>query len=127
VPVAAVALGAAIIEKHLTLRRSDGGPDSAFSMEPAEFAAMVRQVRSAERALGRVRYQPAEREAGSRSLRRSLYVVAAVRAGDAVTSANVRSIRPANGLHTRHYEAVLGRRFAADLPAGTPLSWDVLR
>ncbi|MEK7414049.1 MAG: pseudaminic acid synthase [Planctomycetota bacterium] len=122
VPVAAVALGAAVIEKHVTIRRSDGGPDSSFSMEPAEFAAMVRQVRAAEQALGNVSYTPAAREAGSRALRRSLYIVKAVRAGELATADNVRSIRPANGLHTRHYDAVLGRRFAADLPAGTPLT-----
>jgi N-acetylneuraminate synthase len=126
VPVAAVALGAAIIEKHLTLRRADGGPDGSFSMEPEEFATMVRQVRSAEKALGRVRYEPAPREVASRALRRSLFVVAAVRAGETVTAANVRSIRPGHGLHTRHYEEVLGRCFVTDLAAGTPLAWNHL-
>lgn len=126
VPVAAVALGAAIIEKHLTLRRADGGPDAAFSLEPAEFRQLVEAVRCAEAALGGVRYEPTAKEAASRGLRRSLFITAPVQAGEAVTAANVRSIRPGHGLHTRHYEAVLGRRFARDLPAGTPLAWEHL-
>lgn len=126
VPVAAVALGAAIIEKHLTLRRSDGGPDAAFSLEPAEFAVMARMVRSAEQALGRVRFTPSSKEIGSRILRRSLFVVADVAAGEVVTERNVRSIRPGHGLHTRHADEVLGRRFVRAVTAGTPLAWDLL-
>ncbi len=126
VPVAAVAMGAAIIEKHLTLRRSDGGPDASFSLEPAEFRELVRAVREAEAALGTARYEPTSKEAASRGLRRSLFVVTPVKAGEMASAANVRSIRPGHGLHTRHYEAVLGKRFARDLPAGTPLAWEHL-
>lgn len=126
VPVAAVALGATIVEKHLTLRRADGGPDSSFSLEPSELAEMVGQIRIAEQALGGVSYTPTAREAGSRKLRRSLFVVEDVSAGESFTEANVRSIRPGQGLHTRHLSAVLGRRAAKDVKRGTPLSWDIV-
>lgn len=126
VPIAAVAMGATIIEKHVTLRRADGGPDSGFSLEPAELAEMVAQIRVAEQALGSVNYTPTPREAGSRMLRRSLFVVEDVAAGDAFTSQNVRSIRPGHGLHTRHLPEVLGRRASRDVARGTPLSWDLL-
>lgn len=126
VPVAAVALGAAIVEKHLTLRRADGGPDSGFSLEPAEFGEMVSALRTTEEALGTVDYAPTAHEAGTRALRRSLFVVRDVRAGELFTEANVRSIRPANGLHTRYLSEVLGRRAGRDIERGTPLSWDLL-
>jgi N-acetylneuraminate synthase len=126
VPVAAVALGASIIEKHLTRRRSDGGPDGAFSTEPEELAALVRDVRDAARAIGTVSYTATEHEAGSRRLRRSLFVVADVAAGEPLTGDNVRSIRPADGLHTRHLDEVIGRRAARDLERGTPLRWEYL-
>lgn len=126
VPVAAVAMGAVIIEKHLTLRRANGGPDSSFSLEPEELADMVAQIRVAEKALGKVNYEPAAHEAGSRSLRRSLFVVDDVRAGEAFTERNVRSIRPGYGLHTRHLPEVLGRRAVRDVARGTPLSWDLV-
>jgi N-acetylneuraminate synthase len=126
VPVAAVALGAAIVEKHLTLSRSDGGPDSAFSLEPAEFAAMVGAVRVAEQALGEIRFGPTEHEQSSLRFRRSLFVVRDVSAGEAFTAENVRSIRPAGGLHPRHLTEVLGHRAARDVARGTPLSWDLL-
>lgn len=127
VPVAAVALGACIIEKHLTLRRSDGGPDGAFSLEPDEFRAMVDQVRIAERALGRVNYEVSAKESASRVFRRSLFVVADVKAGEEFTAANVRSIRPGTGLHTRHLGEVLGRRAIHDIARGTPLNWELLQ
>lgn len=126
VPVAAVALGAVIVEKHITLRRADGGPDSGFSLEPAEFAEMVAQIRIAERAMGSVSYAPTAREVDSRSLRRSLFVVADIRAGEEFTPANVRSIRPGHGLHTRHLREVLGRTAARDISRGTPLSWELV-
>jgi len=125
-PVAAVALGATIVEKHLTLSRSDAGPDSAFSLEPAEFKAMVAAVRSAEQALGRIEYGPTSTELASTRYRRSLFVVEDMRAGEAFDSANVRSIRPATGLHTRHLEAVLGRHARIDIKHGTPLRWDLV-
>jgi len=124
VPVAAVALGACIIEKHFTLSRADGGPDSAFSLEPPEFKTMVDAIRVVEKALGVVSYEPTEREAASRVLRRSLFAVEDVKAGEAFTGKNVRSIRPSHGLAPRHLPEVLGRRAARDIARGTPLSWD---
>jgi len=127
VPVAAVALGACIIEKHLTLSRSEPGPDSAFSLEPQEFKAMVDAVRVAEKALGEVHFGCSEKEASSRVFRRSLFVVQDVRSGAAFTSDNVRSIRPGHGLHTRHLPEILGRRAARDIERGTPLSWDLVK
>ncbi len=125
-PVAAVALGACIVEKHLTLSRSTPGPDSAFSLEPPEFKAMVDAVRSAEQALGRVYFGLSVKEQASRRFRRSLFVVADVKQGEIFTRDNVRSIRPADGLHTRHLLEVLGKRAARDVERGTPLSWDLL-
>lgn len=126
VPVAAVALGAVIVEKHVTLRRADGGPDSGFSLEPDELAEMVSQIRVAEQALGAVSYEPTAKEAASRDLRRSLFVVEDVRAGEPFSEANVRSIRPGYGLHTRHLPEVLGRRAVSDIERGTPMSWDLV-
>jgi N-acetylneuraminate synthase len=125
-PVAAVALGACIIEKHFTLSRSVPGPDSAFSLEPAEFRAMVDAVRTTEAALGRVNYEVTRHEAPSRVLRRSLFVVCDVKAGETLTVDNVRSIRPGHGLHPRHLSEVLGRRAARDIARGTPLSWGLI-
>ena len=127
VPVTAVAMGACIIEKHFTLSRKAGGPDSAFSLEPAEFRRMVEAVRVAEQALGRVSYDVTEKQQVSKAFRRSLFVVRDMRAGDRFTPENVRSIRPADGLHTRHYEEVLGRSAASDIERGTPLDWSLVR
>jgi len=126
VPVAAVTLGACIVEKHITMRRSDGGPDAAFSLEPEEFSDMVKQVRIVERALGRVQYEVSEKEAISRRFRRSLFVVEDIAAGQKFTNRNVRSIRPSDGLHPRHLREVIGRTAAQDLKRGTPLSWDII-
>jgi len=126
VPVAAVALGACIIEKHLTLSRSEPGPDSAFSLEPQEFKEMVDAVRIAEKALGEVHFGFAAKEANSRVFRRSLFVVRDVKRGEILTSESVRSIRPGHGLHTRHLPEVLGRPAACDIERGTPLRWDLV-
>jgi N-acetylneuraminate synthase len=126
IPVAAVALGACIIEKHLTLSRADPTADAKFSLEPAEFKAMIEAVRVAEAALGGDRIGPTADEAESRRFRRSLFVVKDVEAGEPFTERNVRSIRPADGLHTRHYRAVLGRRAARRIERGTPLAWDLI-
>ena len=126
VPVAAVALGACIIEKHLTLSRSTPGPDSAFSLEPEGFKAMVDAVRVAERALGEIHFGFSAKEEANRSLRRSLFVVQHMKRGEAFTPVNVRSIRPGNGLHTRHLNEVLGKRAARDIERGTPLSWELV-
>jgi pseudaminic acid synthase len=126
VPVAAAALGACIIEKHITLSRSLKGPDSEFSLAPQEFKAMVEAVRVAERALGSVHFGVTEAEASSRVFRRSLFVVQDVRCGEQFTWQNVRSIRPAHGLHTRHLPEIIGKRAACDISRGTPLSWDLV-
>jgi N-acetylneuraminate synthase len=126
VPVAAVSLGACIVEKHLTLSRADGGPDGAFSLEPAEFKAMVDAVRTAGKALGEVHFGVSERESKSRMFRRSLFVVQDVKKGEPFTSENVRSIRPAHGLHTRHLTEVLGKTASRDVVRGTPLSWELV-
>lgn len=127
VPVAAVALGAAIVEKHFTLSRAAPGPDSTFSLEPAEFRAMVEEIRAAEASLGGVDYEVSDGERASRGFRRSLFVVEDVREGEEYTASNVRSIRPSGGLHTRHLDEVLGRRASSDVARGTPLSWDLIR
>jgi pseudaminic acid synthase len=126
VPVAAVALGACIIEKHLTLSRSTPGPDSVFSLEPHEFKAMVVAVRTAEKALGEVRFGLSGNEEASRAFRRSLFVVKDVKKGEAFTASNVRSIRPGHGLHPRHLTEVLGKHAAHDAERGTPLSWELV-
>jgi N-acetylneuraminate synthase len=125
-PVAAVSLGACIIEKHFTLSRATPGPDSAFSLEPDEFKAMVEAVRLAEKTLGKVNYCVSEQEATSRAFRRSLFVVQDMKAGDIFTSENVRSIRPGYGLHTRYIEQVIGRRTNQDIARGTPLAWTMI-
>lgn len=123
VPIAAVALGACIVEKHFTLSRSEPGPDSAFSLEPAEFKAMVDQVRVAESALGAIHYGVSAPESKSRVFRRSLFIVRDVTAGEPLTRQNVRSIRPGDGLHPRYLQDVLGRHASGDIPRGTPLDW----
>lgn len=123
VPVVAVALGACIVEKHFTLSRSVSGPDSAFSLEPQEFKAMVAAIRTAERALGQVCYGGSQQDAKMRAYRRSLFAVKDIKAGEPFTPLNVRSIRPANGLHPRHLDEVRGRLAACDLEKGTPLEW----
>jgi pseudaminic acid synthase len=124
VPVAAVALGACIIEKHLTLRRSDGGPDASFSLEPDEFRAMVEAVRVAEKALGSVTYEISEKEQASRALRRSLFVVEDIKAGEPFTRTNVRSIRPGQGLPVKELDRILGKQAAVGIQRGTPLAED---
>lgn len=121
VPMVATALGAKVIEKHITLARADGGPDSAFSLEPAEFADMINMVRAAESAIGDAVFEPSAGEVRSRDFRRSLYVTAPVSAGDVFTPENLRSIRPAMGLHPRYYEDILGKTATQDIAAGTPL------
>ncbi len=126
VPVAAVALGACIIERHLCLRRADGGPDGAFSLEPQEFKAMVEAVRTAEKALGSVEFASGPREASSLKFRRSLFVVEDTKKGEMFTKQNVRSIRPADGLHPRHFNQVLGKHAACDIERGTPLIWELV-
>jgi N-acetylneuraminate synthase len=124
--VAAVAMGASVIEKHFTLARADGGPDAAFSLEPAEFTALVRDCKDAWAALGRAHYDLLGSERANVTYRRSLYVAADVKAGEPLSRANVRSIRPGNGLAPAHLDAVLGRPAARDLKRGEPLAWDMV-
>ena len=126
VPVAAVALGACIIEKHLTLSRAEKGPDSDFSLEPHEFKAMVDAVRITERALGKVHFGVSPQESKSRIFRRSLFVVEDMKRGDAFTATNLRSIRPGHGLHTRYLPEIVGKHAACDIDRGTPMSWDLV-
>jgi pseudaminic acid synthase len=124
--VAAIALGATVIEKHITLSRAEGGVDAAFSLEPAEFTALRTETEVAWRALGNGLVGPTEHEKEGLRFRRSLFVVANVSAGDRVTRENVRSIRPAGGLAPVEIDNVLGRTFRADAVKGTPLTWDLI-
>jgi N-acetylneuraminate synthase len=123
VAVAAVALGASLIEKHVTLSRADGGPDAAVSLEPGELAALVEGCRAAQAALGEVTYERAESERGNAFFRRSLYVVEDMAAGDLFTGRTLRSIRPGHGLAPKHLPDVLGKRAARPVKRGTALGW----
>lgn len=124
--LAAVALGATVVEKHVTLSRADGGVDSNFSLEPQELKALVDESEVAWQALGSPALRVTQGEIESRRLRRSLYIVEPVRKGDLVTRQNVRSIRPAGGLEPLHLDAVIGREFKADCESGTPLTWNLV-
>lgn len=126
VPVAAVAMGASVIEKHLTLSRRDASPDRDFSLEPDEFKIMVDAVRIAERAMGDVHYGVTDHEFETRIFRRSLFVVEDMKAGDTFTKHNIRSIRPGHGLHPRYYDDILGKNAKIDIDRGTPLNWNMI-
>lgn len=123
---AAVALGAKVVEKHLTLRRADGGADAAFSMEPEEFALMAENIRKIEKALGKVTYELTEKQTREREHSRSLFVAQNMKAGDVFTPENLRSVRPGCGLHTKHYEEILGKKITRDAKLGTPMSWELV-
>lgn len=126
VAVASVALGATVIEKHFTLRRADGGVDSAFSMEPEEMAQLVVESERAWHALGKVQYGPVDAEKGSLVFRRSLYVAKDMKAGDIFTPENLRAVRPGLGLPPKYYDVFLGKSVRRELKKGTPLSWDLI-
>jgi N-acetylneuraminate synthase len=126
VPIAAVARGACLIEKHLTLARADGGPDAGFSLEPHEMAEVVRGCKTAWLALGDGQAKRPEAEESSRQFRRSLYAVADIGADEPLTRANVRSIRPGHGLAPRHLPEVIGRRAKIAIRRGTPLAWELI-
>jgi N-acetylneuraminate synthase len=123
VSVASVALGACVIEKHLTLRRADGGVDAAFSLEPEEFRHLVTEAERAWLGLGKINYELTEKEKKSLQFKRSLYIVKDLHAGETITQQHIRSIRPGNGLHTRYYEDVIGKKVNKNIVAGTPLAW----
>ncbi len=125
--VAAVALGATVIEKHFTLSRAEGGVDSAFSLEPHELESLVVESERAWQAMGGIVYGASAAEAQSKLHRRSIYVVADVKAGQTLTRDNIRTIRPGLGLPPVHMEDVLGKTFRADAKKGTPLTWDLIR
>lgn len=126
VAIAAVALGASMVEKHFTLARADGGVDSAFSIEPMELTALVDETHRAWRALGTVRYGPTSAEKRSMAFRRSLYVVEEMEPGEPFTPRNLRAIRPGYGLPPRYYETLIGRVAKAKIRRGTPMSWDLI-
>jgi len=126
VPVASVALGACIIEKHFILNRNLGGPDADFSIEPSEFKLMVESVRNVEKALGKVTYELTEKIKRNRIFSRSLFVVEDVKMGELFTENNVKSIRPGYGLHPKYIKIIIGRTAKQDISRGTPLSWDIL-
>jgi N-acetylneuraminate synthase len=126
VATAAVALGACIIEKHMTLARADGGPDAAFSLEPAEMARLVEDVRTAWDAIGTAGYDVKPSEGAGRDFRRSLYAVADIAAGTSFDPSNVRSIRPGGGLAPKFLPLVMTRRAARDIRRGEPLGWDMV-
>lgn len=124
--IAAVALGATLIEKHFTISRADGGPDAEFSCEPAELVALVESVRTASASLGEARYGPNASESASLGLRRSLWFVADLDAGEIVSESAVRALRPGDGIAPKHRREVVGRRVVRPVDAGTPVSWDLL-
>ena len=126
IPIGAVSLGACVIEKHFILDRSIGGPDASFSLNPAEFKYLVDSVREVERALGKVNYNISEKVRASKSFSRSLFVVKDMVAGDLFSDYNVRSIRPAYGLHTKYLSQVIGRKALCDIKRGTPLKWNLI-
>ncbi len=125
--IAAVALGARVLEKHFTLRRADGGVDSSFSLEPEELKNLVIESERAFLAMGKVNYLLSEKEQKSLQYKRSLYVVESMKEGDVFSEKNVRSIRPSNGLHTRYYEEILGKTATQDIEEGTALSWELVK
>ncbi len=126
VSAGSIPLGSKMVEKHLTLRRSDGGPDSAFSMEPEEFKQMVEDIRILEKALGSSEYVLTDTQKLEHGGSRSLFVVKDIQEGEILTPENIRSIRPGNGLHTMYYEKVLGKKAKRFLKKGTPLAWELI-
>ena len=126
VSVAAVALGAKVIEKHFTLSRAEGGADAVFSMEPEEFSQMVEDIRNIEKAVGNVKYDLTDRQKESKKRSRSLYIVEDIKMGEKLNEQNMKSIRPGYGIHTKYYEMLLGKRVKKDLKKGTALDWSYI-
>lgn len=126
VPIAAVSIGAKVIEKHFTLRRADGGPDAAFSLEPEELKAMVKSIREVEKALGNVSYKLTEQTKKSREFCRSLFVVKDIKNGEIFTEENLRSIRPGYGMSPKYLVELIGKTAKCDIQRGTPLNWELV-
>lgn len=126
VAVAAVASGAKVIEKHLTLSRADGGVDSAFSMEPSEFRKMVDDIRIVEKAMGKITYDLTDKQIAEREHSRSLFIAEDMKCGDVFDERNLRSVRPGCGLHTKYYEKLLGKKINQDVKKGTPMKWELV-
>ncbi len=126
VAIAAVAVGACIVEKHFCLDRSDVGPDSPFSMEPNEFKQMVKDIRTTEKALGHISYDLTEKQNKNKAFRRSLFAVENIKAGEIFTDKNIRSIRPSHGLPPKYFPVILGKKARTDIQRGTPLVWDII-
>ena len=126
VPIAAVALGAKIIEKHFILDKKIGGSDSSFSLEPAEFKKMVTEIRQVEKTLGHVGFDLSDKVKRSRTFARSLFAVKDIAAGEVLTENNIRSIRPSQGLAPKHLKEILGKKASADIKKGTPINWDLI-
>ncbi|MFH1536882.1 MAG: pseudaminic acid synthase, partial [Patescibacteria group bacterium] len=126
VPITAVTLGANIIEKHFTLKRSDGGPDASFSLEPDELKQLVNSIREAEKAIGKVTYEVGKKEAENIIFRKSLFVVKNIKKGEKFSSENMRSIRPGHGLAPKYYDEVMEKKATQDIERGTPLSWEII-
>ncbi|MGL5820565.1 MAG: pseudaminic acid synthase [Sarcina sp.] len=126
VSIASVAMGAKIVEKHMTLKRSDGGADSKFSMEPEEFKEMVDAIRMTEKAIGKVTYDLSEKQRNSREHSRSLFVVEDIKEGETFTRENIKSIRPGFGIETKHIKDILEKKATKDIKKGTPMSWGLV-
>ncbi|WP_291329268.1 pseudaminic acid synthase [Desulfovibrio sp. UCD-KL4C] len=126
IPISAVALGACVIEKHFIKSRADGGPDCSFSLEAEELKAMVKSIRTAEKALGKVQYQITEKEKAGRVFRKSIFASKDIACGETVSAENIKCVRPSYGLHTRHFTEIMGKKALIDIPCGTPISWDIL-
>ena len=126
VPIASVCIGARVIEKHFTLSRESGSPDDAFSLTPSEFKKMVDSVRIVEKTLGVIKYGGVRKELSSKNYRRSLFITKDIKKGEVFSSENVRSIRPSHGLHTKHYEEIIGKTARENISFGTPLSWNLI-
>ncbi|MCD4761440.1 pseudaminic acid synthase [bacterium] len=126
VPVASIPLGASIIEKHLTLKRSDGGPDAAFSLEPNELKQLVKSVREIEKAIGAPTYKIGKKESENAIFRKSLFVVRNIKKGEKLTKRNIRSIRPGYGMEPKYYDIIIGKTVVDNIEKGTPLTWKLI-
>lgn len=126
VPIVSVSLGGKVIEKHFTLSRESGSVDDSFSLIPSEFKEMVDFVRIAEKTLGSIKYGGVKSEESSKKYRRSLYTTKKIKKGEIITSDNIKSVRPGNGLHTKYYDSILGKKSRCDIEFATPLNWDLV-